>query len=155
MGVRCMLRLIINIESFLLLGDQDGIDALNPQDVEMSFAFGVGNSALAVRQAVLQFSLVRNSVVEVINGAESCPLVVSVVANIPVARLASVLALTVLLSISEVALVNSQRLGQSAYIDLAVPFPWNLFCWLKGPLYSYLPSAAIHFKTPSVLAPLA
>lgn len=113
MLIRCRFRLIINIESFLLLGNQDGVDSLDPLNIEQPLSFWVGNGSLSVRQSVLQFSLVRNGVIVVINSAESCPLVVGIVANIPISHLASVLSLPVLLSVCEIALVNSQRLRQS------------------------------------------
>lgn len=45
-----------------------------------------------MRQSVLQLSLVRHSIIVVINGAEACPLVVRVVAIVSVSHFASVLA---------------------------------------------------------------
>lgn len=45
-----------------------------------------------MRQSVLQLSLVRYSVIVVINRAETCPLVMGVVSDISVSRFALVLA---------------------------------------------------------------
>lgn len=53
---------------------------------------GVRDRALSMRQSVLQLSLVRHSVIVVINGAETCPLVVTVVPDVSVSHFASVLA---------------------------------------------------------------
>ena len=87
-----------------------------------------------MRQTVLDFSLISNRIVAVIHSSLPVSLVVSILTTILGSVLGLIEPLTMFVSVDEIALIGSMRLGEYSYIEINLPLPWNLLFSLKVPL---------------------